>query len=241
MFDKLVKLQVVTLALILAIAIIGSAQIVVGNFSKDQITVTGSASQIVKSDSARLEFEIVAKAKNKADAYANIQQQLPVVMKYLNDKGIDKESIELKSVHGYYQYKYTPTGHETNEVAYYNISQQISIASKDVYKIKEISTDITGLISQGLDINVFQPSYFYSQLSELKVKLLEDATTDAKQRAEAMLKATNNRPGKIQSVRMGVFQITPPDSTNVSDYGINDTSSIDKKVTSVANVVFRIK
>ena len=70
---------------------------------------------------------------------------------------------------------------------------------------------------------------------------MEDATTDAKQRAEAMLKSTHNRPGKIQSVRMGVFQITPPDSTNVSDYGINDTSTIDKKVTSVANVVFRIK
>lgn len=56
-----------------------------------------------------------------------------------------------------------------------------------------------------------------------------------------MLKATHNRPGKIQSVNMGVFQITPVDSTNVSDMGINDTSSIDKKVTAVANVVFRIK
>ena len=56
-----------------------------------------------------------------------------------------------------------------------------------------------------------------------------------------MLKATRNKPGKIQSVNMGVFQITPVDSTNVSDMGINDTSTVDKKVTAVANVVFRIK
>ena len=35
--------------------------------------------------------------------------------------------------------------------------------------------------------------------------------------------------------------ITPVDSTNVSDMGINDTSTIDKKVTAVANVTFRIK
>lgn len=83
--------------------------------------------------------------------------------------------------------------------------------------------------------------YFYSGLSDLKVKLLQDATTDAKNRASAMLKATRNKPGKIQSVNMGVFQITPVDSTNVSDMGINDTSTIDKKVTAVANVVFRIK
>ena len=69
----------------------------------------------------------------------------------------------------------------------------------------------------------------------------ESATNDAKERASAMLKATHNKVGKIQSVKMGVFQITEPDSTNVSDMGINDTSTIDKKVTAVANVVFKIK
>ena len=56
-----------------------------------------------------------------------------------------------------------------------------------------------------------------------------------------MLKATQNSVGKIQSVRMGVYQITPVNSTDVSDMGINDTSSIDKKVTAVANVSFKIK
>ena len=71
--------------------------------------------------------------------------------------------------------------------------------------------------------------------------MLEKASQDAKQRAAAMLKATHNHVGKIQSVHMGVFQITPEDSTNVSDSGISDTSAIKKKVTSVANVTFRIK
>ena len=56
-----------------------------------------------------------------------------------------------------------------------------------------------------------------------------------------MLKSTNNHVGKIESVKMGVFQITPVDSTDVSDMGINDTSTIEKKITAVANVVFQIK
>jgi len=86
-----------------------------------------------------------------------------------------------------------------------------------------------------------QPEFFYSQLADLKIKLLQQATTDAKARAAAMLKATHNKPGKIQSVQMGVFQITPVDSTNVSDMGISDTTTIEKKVTAVANVNFRIK
>ena len=37
---------------------------------------------------------------------------------------------------------------------------------------------------------------------------------------------------------MGVFQITPRNSTDVSDYGINDTSSREKDVTAVVTVTF---
>lgn len=241
MFEKLEKLQIVALSIILSAGLVIAANVISGSFSKDQITVTGSAYEIVKSDSARLEFEISTRQASKALAYSQIQKQIPTVLKYLESKGIAKEDIEQKAVNGYVTYKQGPNGNMTNEIAYYNLSQSFSINSKDVNKIKEISTDISSLITQGIDINVFQPAYFYSQLSDLKVKLLEDATTDAKQRATAMLKATHNRVGKIQSVKMGVFQITPADSTNVSDYGINDTSTIDKKVTSVANVIFRIK
>ncbi len=241
MFEKLEKLQIVTLAIILAAGIVVAAKIITGTFSKDSITVTGSAYQIVKSDSARLEFNITTRQKDRVSAYNQAQKQLPVVMKYLEEKGISKENIELNSSNGYYNYKRTPNGNMTNEVENYTLSQPVIINSKDVDKIKELSIELEGLISQGIEVNVMPPMYFYSEISGLKVKLLEDATIDAKERASAMLKATHNKVGKIQSVRMGVFQITPADSTNVSDYGINDTTTIDKKVTSVANVVFRVK
>ena len=56
-----------------------------------------------------------------------------------------------------------------------------------------------------------------------------------------MLKATGANVGRVKSMKMGVFQITPPTSNNVSDMGFNDTTSIDKKVTAVANVVFKVK
>lgn len=239
MFERLEKLQLVWLAVILSLGLILAVKAGTGTMSKDKITVTGSAYQVVKSDSARLEFEITARKPNKQLAYNTVKSQLPVVMKYLEEKGIT--DIDVKASNGYNSYKYTPNGNVTNDIAYYNLSQQIVIKSNDVQKIKDISTDIQSLLDKGVDINVMSTEYFYSGLSDLKVKLLQDATTDAKNRASAMLKATRNKPGKIQSVNMGVFQITPVDSTNVSDMGINDTSTIDKKVTAVANVVFRIK
>lgn len=239
MLEKFEKLQLVWLAFILALGLIFAVKVGTNSVSKDSITVTGSAYQVVKSDSGRLEIELNARKPDKQSAYNAVKTQLPVVMKYLNDKGIT--DIEVKAANGYNTYKYTANGNMTNDIAYFNLSQLVVIKSEDVQKIKEISTDIQQLLDKGIDITVRSPQYFYSQLGDLKVKLLQDATTDAKDRATAMLKATHNKPGKIQSVRMGVFQITPVDSTNVSDMGINDTTTIDKKVTAVANVVFRIK
>ena len=90
-------------------------------------------------------------------------------------------------------------------------------------------------------LSLRQPEYFYSNLAELKIDLLKEATLDAKQRATSMLSATGANVGKVKQMKMGVFQITPPDSTDVSDYGMNDTSSIDKKITAVTNIVFNVK
>lgn len=239
MFEKFEKFQLVLLAVIIALGLVVAVKVGMSGVSKDTIMVTGSAYQVVKSDSGRLEFDINARKPDKQSAYNTVKTQLPIVMKYLNDKGIN--DIEVKAASGYYSYKYNPNGSMTNEIAYFNLSQIVVIKSDDVQKIKEISTDIQQLLAKGIDIDVRSPEYFYSKLGDLKITLLQDATTDAKDRATAMLKATRNKPGKIQSVRMGVFQITPVDSTNVSDMGINDTTTIDKKVTAVANVVFRIK
>lgn len=240
MLEKIERLQIISLGLLIALAIVISTQMFSSSISKNVISVTGSAYEIVKSDSGTLNFDISVKRATKKDAYLASKEQLKIVEKYLKDKNI--KNIEKKTVNGYYSYKRDPkTGAYTDITEAYNLSQPISINSDNVELIKEISTDITGLISQGVDINVYPPSYDYSKLGDLKVSLLEKASTDAKNRASSMLKPTHNSVGRIQSVRMGVYQITPVDSTNVSDMGINDTSTIDKKVTAVANVTFKIK
>ena len=241
MLEKLEKFQILLLSLIIAIGVIISANIISGAVSKDVITVTGSYSQNVTSDNGRLEFAITARKPTKLEAFNTLNKQRPVVIKYLESQGFAPDEIEVKAFSGYNTYKLAPNGMSTNEVAYFNATQNISVKSKDVKKIQKTSTDISNLLSKGIDINVYETAYYYSGLSEMKVKLLEEATQDAQQRAAAMLKATNNKVGKIQSVRMGVFQITPVDSTNVSDMGISDTTTIEKKITSVANVTFTIK
>jgi hypothetical protein len=84
------------------------------------------------------------------------------------------------------------------------------------------------------------PQYFYTKLSDMKVDMLADATLNAKKRAEKIAINGGGKIGPLRSTKMGVFQITPVYSNEVSDYGINDTSSLEKKITAVVNVEFYI-
>ncbi|MDE6137877.1 MAG: SIMPL domain-containing protein, partial [Candidatus Gastranaerophilales bacterium] len=210
MLERIEKLQIAILGLLLAFGLIFAVKSGVSPFAKNSVTVTGSAYEIVQSDSGNLEFSLSVRRPTKALAYSTAKQQLPEILKYLEGKGFDtKKDVDVKSMNGYESYRYTPNGVNTNEIAYYQLSQPIIIKSNDVNKIKEVSLDITSLMDKGIDIDVRNANYSYSKLSDLKVDLLNRATKDAKQRASAMLKSTNNRVGKIESVRMGVFQITP--------------------------------
>ena len=55
-----------------------------------------------------------------------------------------------------------------------------------------------------------------------------------------LLAATGGSLGKLRGVDVGVFQVTSPNSTEVSDYGVYDTSTLQKDVTAVVNVTFSL-
>ncbi len=245
MFEKIARIQIIIFAVILGLSLIAAlvfgAKVVSNNFSKDEITVTGSASEIVTSDSGVWKFQIKTESSSRSNAYKMLTSQKPVVIEFLKSKGIKDNEIEFLGINDYVKYKTSPNGYSTQEISGYTYEQTVKINSKDVELIKKLHIEIPSLVEKGIVINSFEPNYLYSGLSDKKAELLQKATADAKFRAKEMLSATNNRVGKIRSVRMGVFQITPPDSNEVSDWGINDTTSIEKKITAVSNVVFSIK
>lgn len=243
MYEKFKDFQIAILGLCLAVGVIFASIISTANLSKDSISVTGSAYEIVKSDSANWTFIIKVKETTKVQSYKKVKEQLPVVQKYLISKGFTADQVEVKPVNSYENFKTNPVnGYTTNVVEYYVFEQPIKVSTKDVEKIKALATDYQELTEKNINIVSYeQPQYHYSQLADLKVKLLQNATSDARNRAKSMLKSNHNRLGKIRSAKMGVFQITPVDSNDVSDSGYNDLSSIEKKVTAVANVTFAIK
>ena len=231
---------IISLVFLIGIIIIVSAW--KSNYSSNQtITVTGSAKQDITSDFAILKGMLFVESPNAESAYKELEREKPILFNYLKSKGFPKDKIELSTITNFPVYQLSPTGQQTNTVIAYNYSQRIAIQSTDVYKIKAISLEISSLIEKGVNFRVDMPEYHYLKLADLKIEIQAAAAKDAMIRAEKIAEATGRKLGPMRSAKMGVLQITPRFSNQVSDYGINDLTSIDKEITAVVNASFEIE
>ena len=205
------------------------------------ITVTGSAKQQLKSDLIVWQGTFSRQAKTTAEAYTQLSEDKVKVLKYLDSKGVDAKLRTVSAVYTMPIYETNFNGMTTNNILSYRLSQTVEIRSNGVEEITQLSRDITELIQQGVEFQSNPPQYYYTKIADLKVSMLAEATKDAKLRAEQISTNTGSIIGKLKSAKMGVFQITPLYSTEISDYGINDTSSLDKEITAVVTCSFEVK
>jgi hypothetical protein len=238
--------QIIILGICFVVATIASTVIFsqglikIKKFSSEVIKVTGSAEKNIVSDYMVWTSSFSRKDLKMVDAFTKLKEDLVTVKEYLASNGVKQDEIIVFPVETEVLYKKTEKGTNTNEIEGYRLTQGIEIRSKDVTKTTDISRRSTELIERGIEFMSYPPQYFYTKLPELKLEMLAEATSNAKKRAEQMAVSTGNKIGVMRSARMGVFQITPVNSFDVSDYGYNDTSSLEKKVNAVVNVEFSI-
>lgn len=206
----------------------------------EAITVTGAAKKRIKSDLVTWSASVNYQAPQLADSYKSLSENIPRVKQYLMSKGIPENQITISSITTQALKKQDANGVESSEITGYSLRQSVDVRSNDVDKIAQIARESTELINQGILIESGTPQYMFTGLGDLKIEMLGEAAKDAKERAEKIAASTGNSIGAVRSARMGVMQITAADSTEVSDAGISDTSSIDKDVTAVVNVSFAV-
>ena len=204
------------------------------------ITVTGSAKKMITSDLGIERGTLQASSSDRKSAYQVIQQQMPVILKYLSDKGFSKEQIEVFNINGYPLYEIAPNGNQTQKVIGYVYSQRFEVKALDVKRIKELSLSLSSLVEKGLDISADAPEYLYTKLDDLKIEVQAAASKNAMDRATKIAEATGRSLGSLRNARMGVIQITPLNSNLISDYGMNDATSIEKEITAVVSASFEI-
>lgn len=239
--------QVVLLGVLIALGSVCSTYILsksIVEFQKMQnqtIRVTGSASQKVTSDSASWTINVKNKKATLKDGYTQLNSDIKKVKNFIVANGIDEKNINYGAVNSYENYKRLPNGNMSNDVETYTVYQYVTVKSNDIDKITDLSKKVDELVNQDINLTTESVQYFVSNLDDIKVKMVGEASKNAKERAKSMIAGTNGKIGVMNSARMGVFQIVPVDSTEVNDYGINDTSSIEKKVVATVTATFTVK
>ena len=240
--EKSRSITVIAASLIMALAVGGGLVKVGAGFASrtdNGITVTGSAKTTATADNVVWTLNVALSSQLVADAVRKVGADVDAVSTYLTKGGIPASALTLGAVSSYANEEWQ-NGNNTGRILSYRASRDITVRTNDVQLVYKLSQGIGSLLQNGVNVNNYGPQYYISTLPDLRPQLLEDAMKDAKTRAEAITKAVGGSVGAVQSVKSGVFQVTTPDSTMVSDGGAYDTSTIDKIVTSTVSVTFAV-
>jgi hypothetical protein len=233
-------LTLLALGLVGAAWTLGAHAMGVAN-SRATITVTGSAKKTIRADLAVWRGSFNAQSPRIEDAYAELESSARRVRAYLVGRGFADTALVFSQVQTQTLYARSREGEETGFPQGYRLVQTVEVRSRDIARIEALARTSTELIRQGVRFESDAPEYLVSGLADLKVEMLAAATRDARARANEMARNAGSKIGRLRSARMGVFQVTPANSTLVTDYGVNDTSSIEKDITSVVSVSFEIR
>jgi len=229
--------------LAIAVAVVLTANIVSGTIhdarhTRDTISVTGSARKPISSDLVRWSLTVSHEAPTAAAAAKRLRGEVATVRAFLRREGIPPAAISPEVITS--QEQAVPLGHHRRKINY-RVSQGLDVSTRKLDVVEHAATRVGGLIAQGIDVSAGEPAYISTELTRAKLAALAAATADASKRAEILVHGLGGKLGPIRRTQLGVYQITPRDSTEVSDYGINDTTSREKDVNAVVTATFAVK
>lgn len=235
--------KIIYFAIILGICLIISASI--GSFTfykvrspEDTLSVTGSVREKVTSDIAKWtsNFSRTVSTEDLKAGYQMMKNDQRLVLNFFEDNGFTEEDITISPIFMEQLYMYDPNAPKENL-----LRQTVEIQSTDVDKITYMAKNNQELIDQGVIFAIQSLEYYYSKLPELRIELIPDAINDAKLRAQKIAEGSGKTIGVIKSATLGVVQVLPVNSTEVSDWGTYDTSTIEKEVMIPVTVIFTLK
>jgi hypothetical protein len=204
---------------------------------RDTITVTGSAREPITANQASWRLSVTAQRVKAADASRALRREMTTVRAFLRDGGIPAEDITLPPITiDQTQRRIAPKRFVTE----YLLNQSVQITTADVDGLETTAGSVSQLLEQGITLTVGRLSYSSTELTEARLKALQAATKNASERAKTIVEGVGGDLGGVRSASLGVYQIVPRNSNEISDYGINDTSTKEKDVVAVVSVTFGV-
>ena len=224
---------IICASVIICVSIFSASIIAWKTAQNNYIVVTGSATKSFVSDLIVWRGFFSKKAKTSKEAFEAIKNDTAAVYTYLISNGVDEKQIVFSSIQisENYEYEYNQEGRITKTTfTGYTLTQNVTIESGEVDKIEQISRGITGLIDLGVEFFSMNPEYYYTKLDELKLDLIAKSAENTRIRAETIVKESGAQIAKLRTANLGVFQITPENSSTdgYNSFGMYDVSSKNK-------------
>ena len=231
--------------LVISIALVGSAYLASNALrslrSNDNLTVIGSSTRPIRSDFVIWRSSVSSQQATLPLAYQELKRHSEKVQAYFKNKNIPNDAITLSAIDTQPIPETNINGVQTGRTIAYRLVQRFEIRSKDVDAITAIARSSTELINDGLPFISEPAEYLYTELGKLRVDMISEATKDAKARGEAIVNVSGSRLGTIRKAETDVFQITARYSTEVSNSGAYNTTTIDKDIRAVVAITFAVE
>jgi hypothetical protein len=201
------------------------------------IAVVGSATKRFSSDIVKWRITLSRDTglTDVASGYARTQEDLGFLKGLLVQKGIAESDITIQPINTMSRYG------DRGGVVGYMLQQNVFVITSKIEAIEDLALNPSVLTERGAVLQNSGLEYFYSKLADIKSELLAEAAKDAQRRAEEIAKSSGIALGRVASLKSGVFQITEPFSTEVSDYGMYNTQTKQKDITVTVRATFKLK
>ena len=234
-----------TAAVILALGLVVSSAVLSKFFLRirhdKEISVKGYAEMDVTSDVGTFSCSVSVRDGTLEGACTRVGEHAGRLVAFLIENGFAQDEIAAGTLQTSKVYLRDERGNMTNQVEYHEAYQWVRVTSPEVNRIRDVSRSVADLMRQGMDLSIGSPEYFVSTLEDIKLDLMARATQDGYRRAVTLAENSLGTVGALRSARQGVFQITAPNSTETSGYGIYDTSTIDKTVKAVVTLEYAVE
>lgn len=205
--------------------------------AETSLRVVGYSSKIFESDLVKWNVSLQKSVGENelSSGYKTMNSDVKAFRDYLVSQGFKEDDISVQPVTSFPRYD------NYGNMSGYNLSQEIFLLSENLDKVQELSLNPDFIADRGMVLQNSRLEYLYTKLPDLKKELLAAATEDALARAKEISGSANSKLGKMREARAGVFQITEPFSTEVSDYGIYNTGTRKKSISVTLTAYFYLR
>lgn len=206
------------------------------------INVTGSARKNVRSDLVIWRANFSVTAETLLEAQQLLQAKLAKIDAFLKARGLTDYAVQPVQIGEITAKQHNADDDTTLAVRVgYRLNQAIVVRSSEVERVPKLASDTNELLQQDIALISDGFEFIYTKANEAKVEMMAEATKDARARADQIAAQGDRKIKELRNARMGVVQINPLYGTETSWEGNNDTSSLEKTITSTVSATFSLK